>query len=396
MLNQLGEGAAAAATPLLNVHENPCKFTDCQSAVSVKQETTEKEGTTQDPQQNQHENTCELDDCQDAIEEQESIEQDDAESTNIGLFRVQSASKCLEEASKLPIPKMLFSELWFEDEICILFASANVGKSILAVQIADSISRGVSIKGFELEAQAQPVLYFDFEMSKKQFENRCSENYTNHYSFHDNFKRVEINPDAKPPQGMTFERYLNQSIVDTVKHTSAKILIIDNITYMNRGTETAKDALPLMKLLKRMKAKFGLSILALAHTPKKDASKPITKNDLQGSSMLMNFCDSSFAIAESTKGEQMRYIKQIKVRSCEMVYGSENVAVCEIVKPHNFVHFEFVENGAESDHLKPRTKKDKTKLIAEAKQLHSEGKSFRKIGELLGMSKNTAEKYAKS
>ena len=147
--------------------------------------------------------------------------------------------------------------------------------------------------------------------------------------------------------------------MQTVKTTGAKILIIDNITYLNNGTETAKDASPLMKFLKKLKVKFGLSILALAHTPKRDVTKPIIGNHLQGSSMLMNFCDSCFAIGESTKGEQMRYIKQIKVRSCEKVYDADNVAVCEIVKPHNFVHFEFVEYGDESDHLQPRSKKNK-------------------------------------
>jgi len=32
-----------------------------------------------------------------------------------------------------------------------------------------------------------------------------------------------------------------------------------------------------------------LSILALAHTPKRDQHNPITKNDLQGSKMLITF-----------------------------------------------------------------------------------------------------------
>ena len=50
---------------------------------------------------------------------------------------------------------MLFDKLWYEGEICILFADTNVGKSILAVQIGDSISRGKAIRGFEIEAKRQ-------------------------------------------------------------------------------------------------------------------------------------------------------------------------------------------------------------------------------------------------
>ena len=44
-----------------------------------------------------------------------------------------------------------------------------------------------------------------------------------------------------------------------------------------------------LKYLKKLKSKHGLSILALAHTPKRDATKPLGRNDLQGSKMLINF-----------------------------------------------------------------------------------------------------------
>ena len=67
----------------------------------------------------------------------------------------------------------------------------------------------------------------------------------------------------------------------------AKILIVDNLTYLKtQATETAKEALPLMKRLKQLKIKYDLSILALAHTPKRNLCNPLTKNDLAGSKNL--------------------------------------------------------------------------------------------------------------
>ena len=91
-----------------------------------------------------------------------------------------------------------------------------------------------------------------------------------------------------------------ESLVRCITETGARILIIDNLTYLKAENEKAKDALPLMKHLKALKSKYSLSILAtLAHTPKRDMSKPLSPNDLQGSKMLMNFCDSSFAIGKS-------------------------------------------------------------------------------------------------
>jgi len=280
-----------------------------------------------------------------------------------GLFLVRSANNWLEIAKSRPIPKMLLDVLWFEGELCILFADTNLGKSILAVQIADSISKGKSIFGFRLEAEKQKVLYFDFELSDKQFEARYSEDYSNHYHFNDNFYRAEIYSEAEMPKEFTsFESYLNHSLEQALTETQAKILIVDNITYLSAETERAKDALPLMKQLKALKQKFGLSVLVLAHTPKRDLSKPITRNDLQGSKMLINFCDSSFAIGESNQNKSIRYIKQIKVRNSDFKFDKDNVAVCRIDKPANFLSFEFENFGSEDEHLRVFSDNDKVQL----------------------------------
>jgi len=316
-----------------------------------------------------------------------------------GLFTVLPANEWIEQAKNSPIPKMLFGQLWFENELCILFADTNLGKSILAVQIGSSISKGEAVNGFALEAIKQQVLYFDFELSQKQFEVRYSEKINNelvnHYSFDINFMRSEINPDSDMPFEIDFETYLNQSLERTVSETGAKILIIDNLTYLKNGTETAKDALPLMKHLKMLKSKYNLSILVLAHTPKRDLSKPITRNDLQGSKMLINFCDSSFAIGESFSDKHLRYIKQIKQRNCELVYDADNVAVCEIAKPSNFLQFEFVGYGTEREHLKVLNEKDKEQRIQDASELRSQGISNREIARRLGVSEGAVRKWFK-
>jgi archaellum biogenesis ATPase FlaH len=303
-----------------------------------------------------------------------------------GLFTVKTASRWIEQAKTRPIPQMLFGEFWFEGELCILFADTNLGKSILAVQIGNSISKGEQIRGFKLETPKQPILYFDFELSDKQFENRYSIKFEQHYNFDNNFIRVEINPDATIPEAQTFEDYLNHSLERSITETGAKVLIIDNLTYLKNETEKAKDALPLMKHLKALKNKYGLSILALAHTPKRDLSKQITRNDLQGSKMLINFCDSSFSIGESHSDKNLRYLKQIKQRNTEQIYDAENVCVCQIDKPLNFLLFEFVNFGKEWEHLKQQTEKDKENLNEKVSELTQQGRSLREIGAELGIS----------
>jgi archaellum biogenesis ATPase FlaH len=330
------------------------------------------------------------------IELQKTLHELKEEKENKGLFIVKTAARWIEQAKKRPIPKMLFGEFWFEGEICILFADTNLGKSILSVQIGNSISKGEQIPGFKLESEKQLILYFDFELCDKQFENRYSIQFEQHYNFDENFIRVEINPDATIPENKSFEDYLNDSLDRSIKETGAKVLIIDNLTYLKNETEKAKDALPLMKHLKALKNKYGLSILALAHTPKRDLSKPITRNDLQGSKMLINFCDSSFAIGESNTDKNLRYLKQIKARNTEIIYDAENVCVCQISKPENFLQFEFINYGAEWEHLKQFTEKDRDSLIEKAKELSQKGFSQRKISSQLNISLGAVNKYLKN
>ena len=318
-----------------------------------------------------------------------------------GLFTVKSASSWLEQAKTRPIPKMLFDVFWFEGELCILYADTNLGKSILAVQIGNSISKGEPIRGFKLETPKQPILYFDFELSDKQFEGRyCVKNeteqrYEQHYGFDENFIRVEINPDAPMPENQTFEDYFNYSLERSITETGAKVLIIDNLTYLKNGTETAKDALPLMKHLKALKSKYNISILILAHTPKRDLSKPINRNDLQGSKMLINFCDSSFTIGESHSDKNIRYLKQMKQRNTEQIYDAENICVCEVSKPLNFLLFGFVGFGKEYDHLKQYTEKDKESITQKVRELSQQGKTQRAISTEMSISLGAVNKYLK-
>lgn len=319
------------------------------------------------------------------------------------LFRLERANTWMMEASQRPIPKKLFDEFWLEGELCILFADTGKGKSILAVQIGQSIASGTSIEGFEQSAAAQTVLYFDFELSDKQFETRYSRASSNadfnvdHFVFSDNFYRAEIDPDASlPAKFRNFEDYLNFSLEFHLAKTKAKVLIVDNLTYLRQETERAKDALPLMKELKHLKKKFDLSILALAHTPKRDMSKPITVNDLQGSKMLANFADNIFAIGESHRDASIRYLKQIKPRSTELKYGADNVVVCELAKPENFLQFRLRDLGIEQDHLKEITQKDRDGMIKRTHELSSEGKTQREISGILGIAIGTVNKYLRT
>ncbi|MEQ1645781.1 MAG: helix-turn-helix domain-containing protein, partial [Pyrinomonadaceae bacterium] len=122
---------------------------------------------------------------------------------------------------------------------------------------------------------------------------------------------------------------------------------------------------------------------------------PLGRNDLQGSKMLINFCDSSFAIGESHKEPGLRYLKQIKARNAAIIYHSENVLLASVEKRENLLQFVFGETATEREHLKTASEKDKAELIKSVHRLAAEGMSSREIADEVGLSHTTVNRYLK-
>ena len=57
-----------------------------------------------------------------------------ADATDVGMLTLRSANKTLKVAAMRPDPEDLYNGLWYEGEVCCLFADSNVCKSIYAVQ----------------------------------------------------------------------------------------------------------------------------------------------------------------------------------------------------------------------------------------------------------------------
>lgn len=306
-----------------------------------------------------------------------------ADATHIGMLRLRSANKTLRVAAMRPDPEDLYNGLWFEGEVCCLFADSNVGKSIYAVQMADEI------------AQLRNVLYVDCELSDKQFQLR----YTNKdtgvlHSFPESLIRAEINP-AKMDM-KNFEDQIINDIESAAQMTASKIIIIDNLTYLCNSSEKGDQAGIFMMKLMNLKMKYGWSLLIIAHTPKRTMTNPITQNDLAGSKKLYNFFDSVFAIGKSARDEKLRYVKQVKVRAGEYQYGGDNVIVYEIEHDGDYVRFGFKGFAKESEHLKEKTEEEKKSQVEQALELKAQGKTLREIAALLGISKSSVDRMLKS
>ena len=304
------------------------------------------------------------------------------DATDVGMLTLRTANRTLKIAAMRPDPEDLYNGLWYEGEVCCLFADSNVGKSIYAVQMADEI------------AQLRNVLYVDCELSDKQFQLRYTDRETGQlHQFPETLIRAEINPSKMDMKN--FEEQIINDIERAAQQAAADTIMIDNLTYLCNSSEKGDQAGIFMMKLMNLKMKYNWSLLIIAHTPKRNMTNPITQNDLAGSKKLYNFFDSVFAIGKSAADSKLRYVKQVKVRAGEYRYDADNVIVYEIEHEADNVRFAFKGFAKESEHLKEQTEEEKISLNQQVHELRKEGKSIREIAAQLGMSKSTVDRVLK-
>jgi predicted ATP-dependent serine protease len=344
---------------------------------------------------------------------QDDLSQHEIQNWN-NLFNLKPANEWIADVEKRPLQKALFGDFWLEGELAILFSDTGRGKSTLAVQIAEALARGIRIEPMTEVPPAQKVLYFDFEMSEKQFaarysavtiedrakaEDAADESLREHYQFSDNFLRAQAAPhDELPSHYKTLTQFLQASFTELLRESGAKIVIVDNITFLKGANVNASAAAQLMKALKHIKQFYGISILVLAHTPKRPFTAPISINDLQGSNMLSNFADSIFALGASNQDRDLRYLKQVKQRGTDVKYDASNVMLFRRLKSGTFLHFEFAGYGSEREHLEwnyEDAEERRVKLKASAVQMNGLGKSQRQIALALAVSPATVNRFLK-
>lgn len=302
----------------------------------------------------------------------------------VGCFKVQGANQCIASARLQPDPKPLFPQfpsLWFDGQLCCLFAASNVGKSVLAVQIAAEI------------AKSQPVAYIDLEMDAKQFQQRYTDPITGEsHKFANVFYRLEL--DVEAIAGASSADVLLGGVESLVSDEAlgVKVVVIDNLIWLSGDAEKGDIAADLMLRLKMLQRRYGLSLLVLTHSPKRLQASPITLGDMAGSHKLSDAFDSVFCIGQSSRDPKLRYIKQLKQRSASKEYEGDNVIMCRLEKYDAMLRFAFDGFGDEAAHIKQLTQAETKRA---ARELRKQGLSLSQIGRELSVCKSTAHNLVK-
>lgn len=270
-----------------------------------------------------------------------------------GILKVRSVTDSAVQGSKQPKQKMMCGPMIRERDTCIFFGDEGTGKSIFAYQIADAVSRGVSMfpdqYGFINECAPKRTVVFDFEMLEREIWDRYSDKGLL-YGFNENFFRASID-DQWLGQTNTAHKILDH-IEAIVKQKEAQFIIIDNITWICEETTDNTIAGKIMKRLDSLrKSMSDLSIVVIAHTPKRDRSQPLESRHLAGGKSLSNFCTNLFAISESMSDPNVRYIKHLKCRGNQKQFTIDYVPEMVITKIDAMLKYELMGYGTEQEHL---------------------------------------------
>ena len=289
-----------------------------------------------------------------------------------GIFAVKTGNTWVEESISMAEPKLFYYGLIVQYEITALFGPTGSGKTIFAMQIAEEIAR------------SNKILYIDLELSAKQFQMRFTDPETGLiHVFPENFMRAEIDPDLITREDLEVE------ILDSIEAAAQKgitFFVLDNITFACNDSEKGATAGQFMMRLIRLKKKYNLTLVCVAHTPKIKGYEPLGPNHLAGSAKLMNFFDEAIAIGKSAKDPHLRYAKQVKTRSIPTTYDEENVIVYEVTKESGILRYEFKGHSKEDDHLKHGNPAEDLDEIYAILRLQKQGLSLRDIAQKMDLS----------
>lgn len=307
------------------------------------------------------------------------------------IIKTQSGREILRQNNGADIvSRQMFGKFFYEGDLTILFGDSNTGKSILANEVAFFVSGG-GHGWMDMESPNIPSLYIDMEMSTRQFAKR----YNNIGDYMPElYQRAEVNAMSYPEEKI-LPAIKASIIMQQDKPNGAKFIIIDNITNGFGSIYSASRMRKIISELKLLKERFELTILLIAHCPKRKPWTPITQDSLGGSKMLINFVDSAFAIAPSRQAEDIKYIKQIKSREDAKYSSVMSVKITD----SPYLGFSFLGWDEEDNHLSENGILSVYEVITPEMEIEiikmiQEDRSFSEISSTLGVSKSIIVDYA--
>ena len=251
-----------------------------------------------------------------------------------------------------PLQKLV-GDFIYSEQLTLFYGLSGVGKSMFAVQMGLAISEGQDLdlgNGIVLENQCEPIktLYIDLELSERQFHSRVKG--LNGYS---NFVYGNIDIGQALDSKNVIKVF--QQIKAGAEDAGATCIIIDNISRVSGDIEKTEHAKDFMNACLALARDKNYSVIVVAHITKKEPFLPITKNDLRGSGVLYDLCDSALSIGKAKRVNPEKnmevYLIQMKTRSDKYFYNDESVIHCVQNIENGFLKLDAIGLEKENDLL---------------------------------------------
>ena len=179
----------------------------------------------------------------------------------------------------------LWHGLWYQGEMACLFGEPNVGKTIIAMQIAN-----------ELNNRGLKTIYFDFENAAHQFIPRYNTDKIDIESEEADFCVKQLNPFCvtAPLDSKSILDYIKKEFVNA----RAPVIIIDDITHLT-GSGDHADICHVLNTLRSWTQHYFVTILVLAHSWRRSPASLTTIDSLAGSFEYAYAFDSIFSLSRA-------------------------------------------------------------------------------------------------
>jgi hypothetical protein len=265
--------------------------------------------------------------------------------------------------SGIPKPATIVEHLIVEKGVTVFAATDGVGKSVLAQQLALSITRGVPFMGYFEIVNPRPVLLLNYELPDGQVVDRGIMQNT-HFSQYPVNHRLMINTRDKKTIYADLWDDINTTITENIDWLQGGVVLIDNMySTSDKDLSNNRDCKDWLQNLETLKWK-DFSIGLIAHYTKEwqKTYSILTKYPIEGGKTLTNYVDNGMVMGESQLTPGLRIGKIIKTRSSntslkdipfKMHFDAETLTFEKgVIINNEAVHFQPPKNRQEVEALK--------------------------------------------
>ncbi|MBX7062706.1 MAG: AAA family ATPase [Pyrinomonadaceae bacterium] len=275
--------------------------------------------------------------------------------------------------------ELLFDELWAKGELAILFGEPGIGKSLLAMQLADALTRGRPIVEFlKMPERPLKVLYVDLVLNDAQFCGRytreAGDGEIRTYEFSE-----ELMYD-RPPEGADVAEWIRNA----VEANPLDIVIVDDLSVVSLTDDGTRERLHLLLELRRLSRVHGLSVLVLVDSWP-SGYELTTEATLRRGRVLCNYADSVFTI-DGLDETDLRMIVQTRSSGGDRFWTENNRLYGRVSQMASgllglvFPNCDPKKNGLPDQILRIKELRDENKM------------TFRDIAEYLELSKSAVHR----